>query len=73
MADKMVAFAFRQRRIKPRDEWDITWLRQRGHNARHHACPPKIRSKGKIDSSIYRKHRARFLTGNGRQNNPVGF
>ncbi|GAC17677.1 nucleotidyl transferase AbiEii/AbiGii toxin family protein [Paraglaciecola arctica] len=30
MADKMVAFAFRQRRIKPRDVWDIMWLKQRG-------------------------------------------
>ena len=25
----MVAFAFRQRRIKPRDVWDIMWLKQR--------------------------------------------
>ncbi|AEE24893.1 Domain of unknown function DUF1814 [Glaciecola sp. 4H-3-7+YE-5] len=30
LADKMVAFAFRQRRIKPRDVWDIMWLKQRG-------------------------------------------
>lgn len=29
LADKMVAFAFRQRRIKPRDVWDIMWLKQR--------------------------------------------
>lgn len=28
LADKMVAFAFRQRRIKPRDVWDIVWLKQ---------------------------------------------
>ena len=28
MADKMVAFAFRERRIKPRDVWDIIWLKQ---------------------------------------------
>lgn len=28
LADKMVAFAFRERRIKPRDIWDIVWLKQ---------------------------------------------
>ena len=28
LADKMVAFAFRERRIKPRDVWDIVWLKQ---------------------------------------------
>ncbi|WP_371195972.1 nucleotidyl transferase AbiEii/AbiGii toxin family protein [Glaciecola sp. SC05] len=28
LADKMVAFAFRARRIKPRDVWDIAWLKQ---------------------------------------------
>ncbi|XOV80357.1 MAG: nucleotidyl transferase AbiEii/AbiGii toxin family protein [Aestuariibacter sp.] len=30
MADKMIAFAFRERRIKPRDVWDILWLNQQG-------------------------------------------
>jgi predicted nucleotidyltransferase component of viral defense system len=30
LADKMVAFAFRKRRIKPRDVWDIVWLKQNG-------------------------------------------
>lgn len=30
LADKMVAFAYRQRRIKPRDIWDIVWLKQQG-------------------------------------------
>lgn len=28
LADKMIAFAYRQRRIKPRDVWDIVWLKQ---------------------------------------------
>lgn len=28
MADKMIAFAYRERRIKPRDVWDIIWLKQ---------------------------------------------
>lgn len=29
LADKMIAFAYRARRIKPRDVWDIVWLKQR--------------------------------------------
>lgn len=28
LADKMIAFAYRHRRIKPRDVWDIVWLHQ---------------------------------------------
>jgi len=28
LADKMIAFAYRERRIKPRDVWDIVWLVQ---------------------------------------------
>jgi hypothetical protein len=30
LADKFIALAYRSRRIKPRDIWDILWLRQRG-------------------------------------------
>lgn len=30
LADKMIAFAYRERRIKPRDIWDIVWLKQQG-------------------------------------------
>jgi len=28
LADKIIAFAYRERRIKPRDIWDIAWLNQ---------------------------------------------
>ncbi|MBR9727496.1 nucleotidyl transferase AbiEii/AbiGii toxin family protein [Shewanella intestini] len=28
LIDKMIAFAYRSRRIKPRDAWDIAWLKQ---------------------------------------------
>lgn len=28
--DKLIAFAYRARRIKPRDLWDIVWIKQRG-------------------------------------------
>lgn len=30
LADKMIALAYRSRRIKPRDLWDIVWIKQRG-------------------------------------------
>lgn len=29
LADKLVALAFRERRIKPRDVWDMAWLKQK--------------------------------------------
>lgn len=29
LADKLIAFAYRERRIKPRDVWDLAWLSQR--------------------------------------------
>ena len=32
LADKFIALAYRARRIKPRDLWDIMWIRQRGTN-----------------------------------------
>lgn len=30
LADKLIALAYRTRRIKPRDLWDIVWIKQRG-------------------------------------------
>ncbi len=30
LADKFIALAYRARRIKPRDIWDIVWIKQRG-------------------------------------------
>lgn len=30
LADKLIALAYRARRIKPRDVWDIVWIKQRG-------------------------------------------
>ncbi|ABE53595.1 conserved hypothetical protein [Shewanella denitrificans OS217] len=32
LADKLIALAYRARRIKPRDIWDIVWIKQRGIN-----------------------------------------
>jgi predicted nucleotidyltransferase component of viral defense system len=49
LADKMVAFAFRERRIKPRDVWDIIWLKQKGvpQNADYVAKKLAMRSKSR--------------------------
>lgn len=30
LADKLIALAYRARRVKPRDLWDIVWIKQRG-------------------------------------------
>ena len=30
LADKLIALAYRAKRIKPRDAWDIVWIKQRG-------------------------------------------
>ncbi|WP_231730924.1 nucleotidyl transferase AbiEii/AbiGii toxin family protein [Lacimicrobium alkaliphilum] len=30
LADKLIALAYRARRIKPRDIWDLVWIKQRG-------------------------------------------
>ncbi|PVZ86369.1 nucleotidyl transferase AbiEii/AbiGii toxin family protein [Serratia sp. S1B] len=32
LADKLIALAYRARRIRPRDIWDIVWIKQRGIN-----------------------------------------
>jgi hypothetical protein len=32
LADKLIALAYRARPIKPRDIWDIVWIKQRGTN-----------------------------------------
>lgn len=47
MADKMIAFAFRQRRIKPRDVWDIVWLHQQGVTQDETMIQEKLSMRGK--------------------------
>jgi hypothetical protein len=42
LADKMIALAFRESRIKNRDLWDIAWLRQQGVELPDHLIPLKI-------------------------------
>lgn len=42
LADKLIALAFREGRIKNRDLWDIAWLRQQGVNLPLALIPLKI-------------------------------
>jgi len=43
LADKVVALAYRENRIKNRDLWDIAWLIQQGVELPLHLIPLKIR------------------------------
>lgn len=43
LADKIIALAFRENRIKNRDLWDIAWLTQQGIELPVHLIPLKIR------------------------------
>lgn len=47
LADKMVAFAYRKRRIKPRDVWDIVWLTQQQQNQNGSLVTQKLQARGK--------------------------
>ncbi|HEY7774042.1 MAG TPA: nucleotidyl transferase AbiEii/AbiGii toxin family protein, partial [Marinagarivorans sp.] len=51
LADKMIALAYRARRIKPRDIWDIVWIKQRGIELSTELVDKKLaaRNKQKID------------------------
>lgn len=56
LADKVIALAFREGRIKNRDLWDIVWLRQQGVELPVQLIPPKIhdhrRSKDEFRSLL---------------------
>jgi len=47
LADKMVAFAYRERRVKPRDIWDIVWLKQQGIEQSPRLVLQKLDARGK--------------------------
>ncbi len=47
LADKLIALAYRARRIKPRDIWDIVWIKQRGINLSQHLVDSKLAARGK--------------------------
>lgn len=46
LADKLIAFAFRENRIKNRDIWDIGWLTRKGIEFRPEWIPEKIADHG---------------------------
>lgn len=46
-ADKFIALAYRQRRIKPRDIWDILWLRQNNVEFSHVLISKKLAARAK--------------------------
>jgi hypothetical protein len=48
LADKFIALAYRSRRIKPRDIWDIVWIKQRGINL----------SKTLLDQKLIARHKS---------------
>ena len=47
LADKVIALAFREGRIKNRDLWDIAWLRQQGVELPGQLIPIKIHDHGR--------------------------
>lgn len=55
LADKMVAFAYRERRIKPRDIWDIVWLKQQGIEQAPELVLKKLEARGKLTEDFCEK------------------
>jgi len=47
LADKLIALAYRSRRIKPRDLWDIVWIKQRGVDLSENLIDSKLMARGK--------------------------
>lgn len=47
LADKLIALAYRARRIKPRDLWDIVWIKQRGVDISQELVDKKLEARGK--------------------------
>ena len=49
-ADKFIALAYRSRRIKPRDVWDILWIKQRGIDVSIELISKKLAAREKTKS-----------------------
>lgn len=47
LVDKLIALAYRARRIKPRDLWDIVWIRQRGVDLQKALLEQKLSARKK--------------------------
>ena len=52
LADKVIALAFRENRIKNRDLWDIVWLVQQGIELQTQFIPVKIRDHQREDAEF---------------------
>lgn len=48
MVDKLIALAYRARRIKPRDIWDLVWIKQRGIAVSDSIIDKKLATRGKL-------------------------
>ena len=53
LADKLIALAYRARRIKPRDVWDIVWIKQRGINVSKTLVQQKLAARRKQTADFY--------------------
>ena len=65
LADKMVAFAYRKRRIKPRDVWDIVWLAQQRIKQNSALVHQKLQARHKQQNefmTLLTKHTELILT-----------
>lgn len=54
LADKFIALAYRARRIKPRDVWDILWINQRGIKTSNRLIDQKLGARGKDKQDFIR-------------------
>jgi len=52
LADKVIALAFRENRLKNRDLWDISWLSQQGIDLPTRLIPLKIRDHQRDDAEF---------------------
>ena len=52
LADKLIALAFRERRIKPRDVWDLAWLNQQNVAIEALLVEKKLEMRGKTQDDF---------------------
>lgn len=55
LSDKMIAFAYRERRIKPRDVWDLAWLSQHDVSLTSDILSTKLEIRGKCKNDFLKK------------------
>ncbi|NKB76979.1 MAG: nucleotidyl transferase AbiEii/AbiGii toxin family protein [Gammaproteobacteria bacterium] len=56
LADKLIALAYRARRIRPRDIWDIVWIKQRGIELSIALVDNKLAARGKRKEDFIEAH-----------------